>query len=103
MKTLSRRRRKSPARALLAVVASAAVSFVTGAQMVGHPARVVHVLTLFAAGASSGISLLKVWQDYRGSRQPAEGAPPLDTPTAEPDADSEKQPLPEPSVAPQRR
>lgn len=104
MKTVPIRRcGKSPTRALLAAVVSAGVSVASGAEIIGQPARPVHVLTLFSAGASSGISVLKAWQNYWASKQPADSSERLGTTDSSLERTSESGPLPEPCASPQRR
>jgi hypothetical protein len=55
-----------------------AVAAVSASQLIGHPARLVDVLTLFASGFAAGMALARVIDRVRARRrsQPATGRPP---------------------------
>ena len=61
-------RPRSLTRELLAAVLSAAVSLAGAIQLIGHPARTVHVLTVFAGGFGAGAALSRVLDRIRAGR-----------------------------------
>ncbi len=67
-------RERSVRRELLAAALSVAVSLVSALDLIGHPARTVHVLTIFAGGLGAGVALARVldrWRlEHRAGAQP---------------------------------
>jgi hypothetical protein len=62
-------RQRSVKRELLAALLSVAVSFVGAVDLLGHPARTVHILTIFAGGLGAGVTLGRAIDRLRAERQ----------------------------------
>ena len=62
-------RQRSVRRELLAAGLSTLVALVGAIDLIGHPARTVHVLTIFVGGLGAGLALGRVLQRLRGERE----------------------------------
>ena len=60
---------RSLRRTLLAAALSVAVSLVSALDLIGHPARTVHVLTIFAGGVGAGVALTRALDRWRAERR----------------------------------
>jgi hypothetical protein len=69
-------RRKSAKRELLRALVSTAIGVIGAADLIGHPARTVHVVTIFAGGLSAGISLARAIDRIRAERREARAVAP---------------------------
>lgn len=70
------RRQMSARRELLVAVLSLAVAAMGAVQQIGHPARTVHVLTIFAGGLGAGAALARAIDRIRGNRRAVPTEPP---------------------------
>jgi len=61
-------RERSVRRELLTTVISVAVSLFGAIDLIGHPARTVHVLTIFAGGLGAGVGLARLIDRWRAGR-----------------------------------
>jgi hypothetical protein len=64
------KRERSVRRELLGAVLSLAVSFIGAVDLIGHPARMLHVLTIFAGGLGAGVTLGRALDRFRSERRP---------------------------------
>lgn len=62
-------RQRSVRRELLLSLVSVAVSLIGAVDLIGHPARTVHVLTIFAGGLGAGVALGRVLDRMRAERR----------------------------------
>ncbi|PYP75742.1 MAG: hypothetical protein DMD35_20905 [Gemmatimonadetes bacterium] len=69
------RRPRSATRELIAAVISGLVAVLGAVDLIGHPARTVHVLTIFVGGFSSGIAFGRAVDRRRAERQVTASAP----------------------------
>ncbi len=70
-------RDRSVTRELVAVVVSMAVSLVGAVELIGHPARLVHVLTIFAGGVGAGVGFGRALDRIRAERRARAAQPPV--------------------------
>jgi len=68
-------RERSVRRELLTTVISVAVSLFGAIDLIGHPARTVHVLTIFAGGLGAGVGLARLIDRWRAERVVDAGPP----------------------------
>ena len=66
------RRQPGARRELLIAVISTFGAAVSAIDLVGHPARTVHILTIFAGGLAAGISLARAIERIRAARRARE-------------------------------
>jgi len=66
------RRERSLKRETLVAVLSIAVSLIGAIDLLGHPARMVHILTIFAGGLAAGVALERLRARIRAERRPLE-------------------------------
>jgi hypothetical protein len=81
-------RPRSARRELIAAVVSTLVAVVGAVDLIGHPARTVHVLTIFVGGFSAGIAFALAIDRWRAERATATLGNPRDVglaPSREPD------------------
>jgi hypothetical protein len=72
-----KRRQRSPHHAIFGVIVSGVVSIICSLSMIGKPAHLVQIITLFASGLTCGISLNKAARDLNASPPPSDlSAPP---------------------------
>jgi hypothetical protein len=57
---------RSARRELLIAALSTAIALIGAIDLIGHPARTVHVLTIFVGGLAAGISLGRALDRLRG-------------------------------------
>ena len=62
-------RERSLRRELLAAAISVAVSLFSALDVIGHPARTVHVLTIFAGGLGAGVALGRALDRWRAEHR----------------------------------
>lgn len=62
-------RERSMRRELLAAAISVAVSLFSALDLIGHPARTVHVLTIFAGGVGAGVALARALDRWRAEQR----------------------------------
>lgn len=63
------KREPSVKRELLGAALSVAVSLIGALDLLGHPARLVHVLTIFAGGLGAGVALGRAIDRARADRR----------------------------------
>jgi hypothetical protein len=63
------KRRRRPAAEILLLVASVITAAISASDAIGRPARLVDVVTLFAAGTGAGASITKVVTEWRARRR----------------------------------
>lgn len=68
-------RQHSVGRELLGTIISVAVSLAGAIDLIGHPARTVQILTIFAGGVGAGVGLGRVVDRWRAERRTS-AAPP---------------------------
>jgi hypothetical protein len=61
-------RNRSLKRELIATLLSIAISIIGAVDLIGHPARMVHILTIFAGGLGAGVGLGRAIDRYRAER-----------------------------------
>lgn len=69
-------RQVSAKRELLIAIVSMAIALVSALDLLGHPARTVHILTIFAGGVAAGVSLGRAIDRIRARRSAGAGDPP---------------------------
>lgn len=75
------KRQRSLKRELLAALLSTAASLVGALDLIGHPARTVHVLTIFLGGLGAGVALGRIRDRLRTERRATTAPPvPIDLP-----------------------
>jgi hypothetical protein len=62
-------RNRSLKRELIATLLSIAISIIGAVDLIGHPARMVHILTIFAGGLGAGVGLGRAIDRYRAERK----------------------------------
>ena len=62
------KRTRSLKRELIATLLSIGVSLIGAMDLIGHPARTVHILTIFAGGLGAGIGLGRLIDRWRRER-----------------------------------
>jgi hypothetical protein len=67
-------RPRSTKRELFAAVVSIVIGIVGAVDLIGHPARLVHVLTIFAGGFGAGAGLSRALDRLRAERRTVEPA-----------------------------
>lgn len=60
---------RSVKRELFGAILSTAVSLFGAVDLIGHPARTVHVLTIFVGGLGAGIGIARVIDRWRAERR----------------------------------
>lgn len=70
------KRERSVKRELLGAVISLAVALFGAIDLIGHPARLVHVLTIFAGGLGAGVTLGRALDRFRVERRARAAARP---------------------------
>lgn len=65
-------------REILAGLLSVSVGLFGAIDLVGHPARTVHVLTIFAGGLGAGVSLGRALDRFRAQRRTQSARAPSD-------------------------
>jgi hypothetical protein len=60
---------RSLKRELIAALLSIAVSLIGAIDLIGHPARMVHILTIFAGGVGAGVTLGRLVDRLRAERR----------------------------------
>ena len=63
------KRQRSIKRELLGALLSLVVSLIGAVDLIGHPARLVHVLTIFAGGLGAGVTLGRALDRFRAERR----------------------------------
>lgn len=71
-----RRRKRSPVGSIAGTIVSGIVSILCSLSMIGKPAHLVQIITLFASGLTCGISLHKAVQALKAPRSEAVNNPP---------------------------
>jgi hypothetical protein len=66
-------RERSVKRELVIAVLSIAIGIVGAIDLIGHPARTVHVLTIFAGGMGAGMSIARAIDRLRAQRRSKSG------------------------------
>jgi hypothetical protein len=62
-------RPRSTKRELLAAAVSLVIGIIGAVDLIGHPARLVHVLTIFAGGFGAGVGLSRALDRLRSERR----------------------------------
>lgn len=70
------RRARSAGRELLVALLGVVVGILGGVDLIGHPARLVHVLTIFAGGMAAGVALGRALDRLRAERRAPTTVPP---------------------------
>jgi len=63
------KRRPNLKRELVGALLSIAISLIGALDLIGHPARTVHILTIFAGGVGAGVSLGRTVERIRTERR----------------------------------
>lgn len=61
-------RKRSVKRELIATLLSVAISILGAVDLIGHPLRMVHILTIFAGGLGAGVGLSRLLDRVRRER-----------------------------------
>lgn len=61
-------RQRSLKRELIATLLSIAISIIGAIDLLGHPLRMVHILTIFAGGLGAGVGLGRLLDGVRAER-----------------------------------
>jgi hypothetical protein len=69
------KRQPSLKRELIGAVLSIFISMVSAVDLIGHPARLVSILTIFAGGVGAGVTLGRVVERMRAERRARASAP----------------------------
>lgn len=65
---MGRQRQRSLKRELIATLLSTAISVFGALDLLGHPLRTVHILTIFAGGVGAGVGLGRLLDRIRSER-----------------------------------
>ena len=71
---MGRQRQRSLKRELIATLLSIAISIFGAVDLLGHPLRMVHILTIFAGGLGAGVGLGRLLDRVRAERDARAGS-----------------------------